>query len=215
MDALEERTGVSKRTISEIERGMRTPQTLTLAKLANALDVSLDELLEEESPKAPSRSSREAPDDQAPEEERRSPYLEAWERYIEQRSLTWLRQAKDESSPFFADWKVAMRYVGEVTDEAFALSHTAVKKIWPVVKREAPSVEWELRESEALTRAIKSIIPVLEELRARQQALTTRAASEEEAEGERREIERARAEADRLANERREAFEVLQGSIGA
>jgi len=52
MDALEERTGVSKRTISEIERGMRTPQTLTLAKLANALSVDLDELLEEDSPKA-------------------------------------------------------------------------------------------------------------------------------------------------------------------
>ncbi len=69
MDALEERTGVSKRTISEIERGMRTPQTLTLAKLANALDVSLDELLEEESPKE-RRSSREAPDDQAVEERR-------------------------------------------------------------------------------------------------------------------------------------------------
>ena len=52
MDALEERTGVSKRTISEIERGMRTPQTLTLAKLANALDVELDDLLEDEAPKA-------------------------------------------------------------------------------------------------------------------------------------------------------------------
>ncbi len=62
MDALEERTGVSKRTISEIERGMRTPQTLTLAKLANALGVELDDLLEEEAPKAqaPSTSPKEA-----------------------------------------------------------------------------------------------------------------------------------------------------------
>ncbi len=51
MDALEERTGVSKRTISELERGMRAPQALTLAKIARALGVDLDELLEEESPK--------------------------------------------------------------------------------------------------------------------------------------------------------------------
>ena len=53
MDALEERTGVSKRTISELERGMRAPQALTLAKIAAALGVDLDELLEEEAPKAP------------------------------------------------------------------------------------------------------------------------------------------------------------------
>ncbi len=51
MDTLEERAGVSKRTISEIERGVRTPHTLTLAKLANALEVDLDELLEDEAPK--------------------------------------------------------------------------------------------------------------------------------------------------------------------
>jgi transcriptional regulator with XRE-family HTH domain len=47
MDALEERAGVSKRTISEIERGKRAPQTITLAKLAHALGVELDDLLEE------------------------------------------------------------------------------------------------------------------------------------------------------------------------
>lgn len=51
MDALEERTGVSKRTISEIERGKRTPQTLTLVKLATGLGVDLDDLEEEESQK--------------------------------------------------------------------------------------------------------------------------------------------------------------------
>jgi transcriptional regulator with XRE-family HTH domain len=59
MDALEERTGVSKRTISEIERGMREPQPLTLAKLANALGVDLDDLLEEEAPKVSALSPEE------------------------------------------------------------------------------------------------------------------------------------------------------------
>ncbi len=70
MDTLEERAGVSKRTISEIERGVRTPHTLTLAKLANALEVDLDELLEDEAPKAQSRPSPEAPEAQADEERR-------------------------------------------------------------------------------------------------------------------------------------------------
>jgi transcriptional regulator with XRE-family HTH domain len=71
MDALEERTGVSKRTISEIERGMRAPQALTLAKLAGALGVDMGELHEEETPKVSSRLSSEKAPEEASEEERR------------------------------------------------------------------------------------------------------------------------------------------------
>jgi transcriptional regulator with XRE-family HTH domain len=71
MDTLEERTGVSKRTISEIERGMRTPHTLTLAKLANALEVDLDELLEEEAGKGDAPPSSPEPE-KVSEEERRA-----------------------------------------------------------------------------------------------------------------------------------------------
>lgn len=62
MDALEERTGVSKRTISEIERGMRVPQALTLAKIARALGVDIDELTEEEAPKVESPSGSPSPE---------------------------------------------------------------------------------------------------------------------------------------------------------
>jgi transcriptional regulator with XRE-family HTH domain len=115
MDALEERTGVSKRTISEIERGMRTPQTLTLAKLASALDVNLDDLLEEEAPKAPS-SSPVAPDAQAreelnPETLRRAfqehsdtleHYLQAWEE-----AAARLRTRK---VPYHALWGLTVAY---------------------------------------------------------------------------------------------------------
>lgn len=60
MDALEERTGVGKRTISEIERGMRVPHALTLAKLAEGLGVDLEDLVEE--PEAPkNQPPRERP----------------------------------------------------------------------------------------------------------------------------------------------------------
>ncbi len=44
---LEEMSGVSKETISGIERGSRSPQPLTLGKLAKALDVDVDDLLSE------------------------------------------------------------------------------------------------------------------------------------------------------------------------
>ena len=203
------RADLNPATVNQIERGMRNASPGTLRKLADALEVSLYELLEEDSPKGERRSSLEPSFNDVLAEERRSPQLEAWERYIEQRSLAWRSQARDEGSPFFADWKVAIRYVSEVTDEAFKLSHTAVKKVWPVVQQEAPSVEWEVRELTELTKALKSMIPVLEELRAREETVTARAAAEE---AEQRGIERAMEEA---ANKRRGAFELLQGSIGA
>ncbi len=96
MDALEERTGVSKRTISEIERGMRTPQTLTLAKLANALGVKLDDLLEEEAPKAsgPARQPKlEEPPAGPTDEERR--LVRGWEVILEDLATRY-REAENE-----------------------------------------------------------------------------------------------------------------------
>ena len=60
---LEDRSGVSAEAISAIERGTRKAQLLTLAKLARALGVDIEQLVEEQpSPKV------QAP----PEEERRS-----------------------------------------------------------------------------------------------------------------------------------------------
>ncbi len=206
------RADLNPATVNQIERGMRNPSPGTLRKLADALEVSLYELLEEDSPKGERRSSLEPSFNDVIAEERRSPYLEAWKRYIARRALTWLHQARDEKSPFFADWKVAIRYVREVTGEAFTIMHVVAKEIQPAIEREAPSLEWQVREYEELLNAIQSMEPVLEELHAREEAVTARAGVEE---AEQREIERTRAEADRLARERREAFEVLQGRIGA
>jgi transcriptional regulator with XRE-family HTH domain len=45
--------GLAKETISEIERGLAHPHDVTLAKLAKAYDVPLEELLEEPEPAVP------------------------------------------------------------------------------------------------------------------------------------------------------------------
>ncbi len=90
MDVLEERTGVSKRTISEIERGMRTPLALTLAKLANALDVKLDDLLEDEAPKAKASPGAGQPD---PDLDRLPP--------MARRTLQRLLRAKEDKDTYW------------------------------------------------------------------------------------------------------------------
>jgi transcriptional regulator with XRE-family HTH domain len=49
----EEETGLSKDTISRLERGLRTPQPLTAAKLAEAYGRSIEEFLEAPKAQAP------------------------------------------------------------------------------------------------------------------------------------------------------------------
>ena len=44
---LEEKAGLARTTISNIERGKRTPESYTLSKIAIALGISLDRLNEE------------------------------------------------------------------------------------------------------------------------------------------------------------------------
>ena len=48
---LQERTGVNRGTISRAERRERTPLPLTLQRLADALGVDIEELMEEETSK--------------------------------------------------------------------------------------------------------------------------------------------------------------------
>jgi transcriptional regulator with XRE-family HTH domain len=57
----EEETGLSKDTISRLERGTRNPQPLTIAKLAKAYGRTTEEFLE--SPKEPSRPSLASPEE--------------------------------------------------------------------------------------------------------------------------------------------------------
>ncbi len=62
------RSGVPAGTISGVERGQREPQILTLAKIADALEVDVEELTS--SPKVPSRPLPEAPETVSGEERR-------------------------------------------------------------------------------------------------------------------------------------------------
>jgi transcriptional regulator with XRE-family HTH domain len=61
----EEETGLSKDTISRIERGLRNPQPLTTAKLAEAYGHSIEEFLED-----PKALASRSPTPEVPEERR-------------------------------------------------------------------------------------------------------------------------------------------------
>jgi transcriptional regulator with XRE-family HTH domain len=81
------RADIDPSTVNQIERGVREPSPATLRKLAEALDVSIAELLEDTSPKADRRSSLEPPLNGFLEEERRNASnvaLEAARRQAEQ-----------------------------------------------------------------------------------------------------------------------------------
>ena len=92
-------------TVNQIEKGAREASTATLRKLAEALDVSLAKLLEDESPKV-----------QAPlpfeEGQRRFPFVEAWASYMRQRADAWLRDLEEEGAEIFGE----PRYVFEALD---------------------------------------------------------------------------------------------------
>jgi transcriptional regulator with XRE-family HTH domain len=66
------RAGVVKETISDIERGATHPQDVTLAKLAHAYEVPVEELLEEPVPLA------EAPREAGPGEAAQADYPYPW-----------------------------------------------------------------------------------------------------------------------------------------
>jgi transcriptional regulator with XRE-family HTH domain len=66
------RADIDPSTMNQIERGAREPSWSTLKKLADALDVSIAELLEEPTPKAGGRSSLEPSFNDVLEGERRT-----------------------------------------------------------------------------------------------------------------------------------------------
>ncbi len=81
------RAGVDPSTVNQIERGAREASPATLRKLADALDVSLAELLEEAgTPKVGGRSSLEPSFNDVLEEGRRP--LRPWVRYVTRR-IDW------------------------------------------------------------------------------------------------------------------------------
>ncbi|MDP9481487.1 MAG: helix-turn-helix domain-containing protein [Actinomycetota bacterium] len=70
-------------TVNQIEKGAREASTATLRKLADALDVSLVELLRDDSPK------EQAPLSHEDEEQRRLHYLRAWRMHVDQVADRW------------------------------------------------------------------------------------------------------------------------------
>ena len=89
------RAGVVKETISDIERGHTHPYDVTLAKLAKAYEVPVEELLEEPVPLG--EAPREAGPPEKSEEERRSGYLRSWRAFVYKLVHRW-EQDPPESS---------------------------------------------------------------------------------------------------------------------
>jgi transcriptional regulator with XRE-family HTH domain len=88
------RAGVVKETISDIERGHTHPYDVTLAKLAKAYEVPVEELLE---PVPLGEAPREAGPPEKSEEERRSRYLRSWRAFVYKLVHRW-EQDPPESS---------------------------------------------------------------------------------------------------------------------
>ena len=70
------KAGLDPSTVNQIERGVREASPATLRKLADALEIGLYELLEEDSPKGERRSSLEPSFNDVLEDERRVAELE-------------------------------------------------------------------------------------------------------------------------------------------
>lgn len=70
-------------TVNQIEKGAREPSTATLRKLAEALEVGLADLLEDDVPKAQAPLPSEA------DEQRRLHYLRAWRMHVAQVADRW------------------------------------------------------------------------------------------------------------------------------
>jgi transcriptional regulator with XRE-family HTH domain len=90
-----ERIGITRHTLSSLERGGQEPHYPTLAKIAKVYGVPVEELLEEPVPLA--EAPREAGPPEKSEEERRSGYLRSWRAFVYKLVHRW-EQDPPESS---------------------------------------------------------------------------------------------------------------------
>jgi transcriptional regulator with XRE-family HTH domain len=108
-------------TVNQIERGAREASTATLRKLADALEVSLYDLLEEEAPKAPAPS----PD---PEQERRVTTI--WRDFVAAR-VEWCEKMMDKKEGDFnypfASLDTAIQWAMYVGVESVMLKNTITR----------------------------------------------------------------------------------------
>src|SRR5215211_184962 len=91
------RAGVVKETISDIERGHTHPYDVTLAKLAKAYEVPVEELLE---PVPLGEAPREAGPPEKSEEDRRAGYLRAWRGFVYKLVQRWEQDPPKSSGEF-------------------------------------------------------------------------------------------------------------------
>ncbi len=204
MDTLEERTGVSKRTISEIERGKRTPQALTLAKLAGALGVHIDELLEEEAPKG------RAPLQFEEVEQRRFPLVEVWTTYMRRRARAWegiFEEDRELGLGLFNDLGRAALWATQVAAEADMLLATVRDEVWASIEATFPPGT----RSEQLDKLMEAVQvmdrtadKVCREVWETARAARTRTRTEDS------ELSRAREAAEKAASERRSVVKLLE-----
>jgi transcriptional regulator with XRE-family HTH domain len=204
-DELGKKAGISGFTISRIESDQVAPRVSTIRKIALALDIAPEELAAH--PKAPAPPPLEL-------EERRggdSVFLAVFKSHMARRARAWDQQADEENSRFFADYRTSMAYAGEVYKEAFVLARTAVKELWPAIDLDfAP--EDAAREHRDLLDAVKNMSKAVDKVRDRDAAALERAIQNEIDPAE---LEEARAARERLAKERRAAFELLHGRWSA
>jgi|GEM_PF-2173150 transcriptional regulator with XRE-family HTH domain len=105
------RAEVDPSTVNQIERGAREASPATLRKLAHALDVSLFELLGDDSPKVEPSLPFEEQGDEQRRREKYLPWLEFANRYSER----WYERADrgdlDESA--IREWKATLQDLGK------------------------------------------------------------------------------------------------------
>lgn len=110
------RADLNPATVNQIERGMRNASPGTLHKLAEALNVSLYELLEDEAPKVEAPPSPKP--EEVPEEERRLSYLRFPKLQIERMRERW-EEATKQNTFSYQEWNEAAEVAIEM-EEAFA-----------------------------------------------------------------------------------------------
>jgi transcriptional regulator with XRE-family HTH domain len=104
-------TGVDKDTLSKIERGVRHPYDVTLAKVAQGYGVPVEELLEEPVPLG--EAPRGVPRGEVSDEERRTIY-DAIESLGKRKLDDYNRELADPDSPHFRDVTSAALWIDGV-----------------------------------------------------------------------------------------------------
>ena len=110
------RSGVPAGTLSGIERGTRDPQILTLAKIAEALEVDVEGLVREEAPLPGKAAASPSPaPEEVSEEERRLSYLWFAKLLVESQRQRWEEAAEHNTFSYeawneAAEWAVELEY---------------------------------------------------------------------------------------------------------